>query len=787
MFGVTPSEITNSGGVAPDPNNTSMRPSSFGENMTDLAVSRSMGHGSELGANILGSQELQNQYDAIRKHDPAFADSLPNPGYAALPDIIDGLATGKPKVGTFASKLAGMASGGANRSLQDAIKGQQMIEEWRKSHPEATDIPDLNTLKNNVKFRQDTLDQEAAESDARSAAVNLPLLGRVSGAGLVGGILASTQISNPAQAAFNLFLGAGGLGKEVLAGAGQRIAANAVANGVVSAVSQSIIAAPAAEQYGVQRDYKQEAFGVLTNMLFGGILSGAHETYSHYFPATTKPAMQEVRGAVDEVKTQGGPIGDVVKDLATAKNPDELQAKVAALPLETRLDVLHEVSPAPSAEERGVIQAGEKELVIEKGGDHVGLDYPAAADHAVEVSKAIDSERPVPETPLAGNEKLPSNLAGAKPRWGYQERNGPIQFESDIDKALYITAQKTPSKADALYRAFLKQNGMTDEQIRIQGAALKDKIKNMAKDSPSGQLTVSKGEPIKPSASAAVAPTPPGPKFPVRAWLRRQGGVRTGSVLAQELNSIGLNNKTAPGLFRNMGKLTDVDNIPHSEWDLSHAPKDETGNYVDRQYILNALESEIKGKPITNQERIPEEARLVGPEPGSKEDLERYAQSLGVDTEGKSVEDALAEIRAHEARLEAVKDEVDTIGLREEENEKADAIIEAKYQAIEEKVAPVEKTAAGDQSVIPGAEKIPDKQLAERKMEGGMKSDKPQKGADEGLFDVAGRAQEDMFSNLKPKDAAPIDEEKSMTVKDAIDEIRDHDNLIKAMTTCSIE
>lgn len=49
------------------------------------------------------------------------------------------------------------------------------------------------------------------------------------------------------------------------------------------------------------------------------------------------------------------------------------------------------------------------------------------------------------------------------------------------------------------------------------------------------------------------------------------------------------------------------------------------------------------------------------------------------------------------------------------------------YQAIE-------RTAAGDQNVLPGAERISDKQLAERKMGQALKSGKPQKEMDIGLF-----------------------------------------------------
>jgi len=65
----------------------------------------------------------------------------------------------------------------------------------------------------------------------------------------------------------------------------------------------------------------------------------------------------------------------------------------------------------------------------------------------------------------------------------------------------------------------------------------------------------------------------------------------------------------------------------------------------------------------------------------------------------------------------------------------------------EGKTAPIiDKTPAGEQTVIPGAEKISDKELAERKMEEPLREAIAQKAANEGLFDVAGRSQQDMFS-----------------------------------------
>ena len=55
-----------------------------------------------------------------------------------------------------------------------------------------------------------------------------------------------------------------------------------------------------------------------------------------------------------------------------------------------------------------------------------------------------------------------------------------------------------------------------------------------------------------------------------------------------------------------------------------------------------------------------------------------------------------------------------------------------------------EATPAGEQAVIPGAERISDKALAERQAQGRIAPEVPQQAADEGLFDVAGRGQGDL-------------------------------------------
>lgn len=64
----------------------------------------------------------------------------------------------------------------------------------------------------------------------------------------------------------------------------------------------------------------------------------------------------------------------------------------------------------------------------------------------------------------------------------------------------------------------------------------------------------------------------------------------------------------------------------------------------------------------------------------------------------------------------------------------------------------IDATDQGDQRVIPGAERIADRELAERKSQGRLAPKKPQQDADEGLFDTGARKQGSLFS-LTPRAA----------------------------------
>lgn len=100
--------------------------------------------------------------------------------------------------------------------------------------------------------------------------------------------------------------------------------------------------------------------------------------------------------------------------------------------------------------------------------------------------------------------KLPHELSGAKPRYNYIDKEYELNFESDIDKAAYITAQTNKSKRDADYLKFVIDNtGLTEAEVRDYGSQIRAFIKPLAKEGDGGILDIPAQ---KTFGNAAIAP-----------------------------------------------------------------------------------------------------------------------------------------------------------------------------------------------------------------------------------------------------------------------------------------
>ncbi len=92
-----------------------------------------------------------------------------------------------------------------------------------------------------------------------------------------------------------------------------------------------------------------------------------------------------------------------------------------------------------------------------------------------------------PADGLARKPTLPRELAAAEPRYGYGPKQFTVAFDSDLDKAAYITAQKTRSKRDAAYLQFVMDHtGLSEAHARTAGYQIRNELKAQAKDAEHG-------------------------------------------------------------------------------------------------------------------------------------------------------------------------------------------------------------------------------------------------------------------------------------------------------------
>ncbi len=102
-------------------------------------------------------------------------------------------------------------------------------------------------------------------------------------------------------------------------------------------------------------------------------------------------------------------------------------------------------------------------------------------------AEAQGSEAPAagavePKQPPQADTKLPKNLEKSKPRYAFGSNQYTLSFESDVDKAAYITAGKEKSKRDADFIRFVADaTGLSDEAVIAHGNAVKEAIKGIVK------------------------------------------------------------------------------------------------------------------------------------------------------------------------------------------------------------------------------------------------------------------------------------------------------------------
>lgn len=153
--------------------------------------------------------------------------------------------------------------------------------------------------------------------------------------------------------------------------------------------------------------------------------------------------------------------------------------------------------------------------------------------------------------PAKPEAKLPKELSGAKPRYGYGSKQFTLKFESDIDRAAYTVSGKGESKAHAKYEKFLKDNGFDAAAIAELGAKVRDAVKAIAKDAEAGELTIksSRGEAPrveKAKPQGAIPPSKVGKPTSLSTFIKNNGKIKPETHDAGDLESQGHKDLLSP-------------------------------------------------------------------------------------------------------------------------------------------------------------------------------------------------------------------------------------------------
>jgi hypothetical protein len=205
-----------------------------------------------------------------------------------------------------------------------------------------------------------------------------------------------------------------------------------------------------------------------------------------------------------------------------------------------------------------------------------------------------------PAESIAPSTRLPVDLAKAKPKW----KTSGVVFESDIDKALYITAQRSPSRRDPDYRKFLREHGFTQAEIDVGGLVIRRRINEIGgKQAAGATLVVPKGEGSKWVDPASLGPST-GPASGSQVSSNRR---QKGRQWVDDLPPITPANREASGSL----------SVPNSGEGLRGTPRDHktsraNGVIVEKQLenmTNNELQAVVEG--IRLDKRTPEDFATI--------------------------------------------------------------------------------------------------------------------------------------------------------------------------------
>ena len=126
--------------------------------------------------------------------------------------------------------------------------------------------------------------------------------------------------------------------------------------------------------------------------------------------------------------------------------------------------------------------------------------FPGQVDEAVEAATEA-AARQIPE--------LPRELQRSAPRYNFGSKGFELTFESDVDRALYIVSSSKKSAADAKFMEYLQSvfPNKSITEIRESGRGIRSTIKELARTSDPGTLSISNSGLFDDAAVAARGTT----------------------------------------------------------------------------------------------------------------------------------------------------------------------------------------------------------------------------------------------------------------------------------------
>jgi len=181
-------------------------------------------------------------------------------------------------------------------------------------------------------------------------------------------------------------------------------------------------------------------------------------------------------------------------------------------------------------------------------------------EELTQAKKLAKEQGTQPEAPKAQEAvRLPQELQGARPRFNVGADSYIPKFADDLDKALYITAQRVKSPSDAKYLKFaMEQTGLNEQQVRNAGAQVRSVIKRAVAGHEPGSIDIPSVYKSSMAAAPAKASVPPqtGTATP-REYLEGKSQVDTGPIVPENAGVSSTADVVTDSLSKRLKKAVD--------------------------------------------------------------------------------------------------------------------------------------------------------------------------------------------------------------------------------------